>query len=285
VKVDRRSRLSYDEFQREYLVPNRPVVLLDAIERWPALGKWSLDWFKTNYGHRKFRCRGETEPVRLDAYIDSLAESTRETPAPYLRNINLQPDFLELLEDLEPRIIYSAPDMLCSRLMPKDWLRPNDLHQLFISGTGTTIPLHYDDWKSCNVISNLCGVKRFTFFVPEDGRFVYPRADNIILSEIANIYEVNRDRHPLFERATPIEVDLGPGETLLVPSGWWHTSLTLEPCISISSSFVSRHHWNAFAQEMRRLYGLYSPWKGAVVYSYLRSVGTAYRLAEYARLR
>lgn len=280
MNVDRRSGLSYEAFHAEYLAPNRPVVLTDAIARWPALGKWSLDWFKTHYGDRRFVCRGESEAIRIDDYIDSLATSTFERPRPYMRNINVQPDFVELLPDLEPRIIYSSPDLLCSPLMPKDWLRPHDLHQLFISGTGTTIPLHYDDWKSCNVISNLCGVKRFTFFAPEDGRYLYPRSDNIILSEIVNIYDVDTERHPLFSRATPIEVDLGPGETLLVPSGWWHTSLTLESCISISSSFVSKHHWQAFSREMHRLYAQFSPLKAKLVYAYLRGVGVAHQLVD-----
>ena len=39
--VDRRSGLTLEQFQREYEIPNRPVILTDVVGKWPAMRKWN----------------------------------------------------------------------------------------------------------------------------------------------------------------------------------------------------------------------------------------------------
>ena len=50
--------------------------------------------------------------------------------------------------------------------MPRDRLRPNHLNQLFISGRGARITLHYDDWMTHNMVSNIFGERPFMLFDP-----------------------------------------------------------------------------------------------------------------------
>ncbi len=49
--VDRRDRLSVNQFKHEYLLRNRPVVIVDAVEDWPARKTWTFDYFRDRYGH------------------------------------------------------------------------------------------------------------------------------------------------------------------------------------------------------------------------------------------
>ena len=49
--VDRHSNLSQKELLNEYVHKNKPVILTDAARKWPAIGKWTPDFFKKNYGH------------------------------------------------------------------------------------------------------------------------------------------------------------------------------------------------------------------------------------------
>ena len=83
-QIDRRTGLSREQFAREYLHPLRPVILTDAISHWPALGKWTPQFFKEKYGHLQVEAEGES--MALGDLIDRIAVSTREHPAPYLRN-------------------------------------------------------------------------------------------------------------------------------------------------------------------------------------------------------
>lgn len=119
MQVDRVA-LNEAEFESRYERHRIPVVIQGAIDHWPALGKWSLDHFRRHYGDRRVRCRGQISDITLGEYLDRLPSSTREDPPPYLRNLNIQPDWQELDADISPRLVYSRGDWLNSRLLPKD---------------------------------------------------------------------------------------------------------------------------------------------------------------------
>ena len=48
--VPRKENLSSHEFFTQYAKPNRPVVLKDFAKDWPALKKWSPEYFEETYG-------------------------------------------------------------------------------------------------------------------------------------------------------------------------------------------------------------------------------------------
>lgn len=275
MNVERCGAIGDAEFRERFVRPRRPVVLTDAIDAWPARERWSLAFFRRKYGQRLVTCRDQSTPVGLADYLDSLAESSFERPAPYLRNLNIQPDWPELVPDISPPVSYSQPDWLSSRLMPKDWPRPRHLNQLFISGKGTKISLHYDDWMTHNFVSNLVGEKEFMLFEPEQGQFLYPRQEEYLVSGIPDPYDVDFDAFPRFVQASPTLVRIGPGESLFVPCGWWHTTRTLSTCISVSSSFANRDNWDSLVREvgyMRSRYGAVR-WKTRLLCMYLAAVG------------
>ena len=51
-EIDRRHKLSRDEFLQEYYSTNRPVIITGMMDDWPAMGKWDLDYFGRNFGDR-----------------------------------------------------------------------------------------------------------------------------------------------------------------------------------------------------------------------------------------
>src|SRR5439155_10780447 len=48
--VERRSKLSRDEFMQRYVLPGRPVVLTDLADDWPARTRWTPQYLKQRYG-------------------------------------------------------------------------------------------------------------------------------------------------------------------------------------------------------------------------------------------
>lgn len=280
--VDRYDHLSEADFRDNFLIPRRPVVLTSAINAWPARRLWSLGFFRSRYGDRKVVCRGQHEPERLADYIDSLARSSFDQPAPYLRNINIQPDWPELVSDISPAVCYSRPDWLSSRFLPKNWPRPHHLNQFFMSGKGTRISLHYDDWMTHNMVSNLIGEKEFLLFEPDQGQYLYPRDDEYLVSKIPDPFAVDLAQFPAFAMARKVRVTLGPGETLFVPCGWWHTTRTLSTCISVSSSFANRYNWSAVVAEIRRLraHSGSAAWKTHMICWYLTAIGALLGVAS-----
>ena len=274
-----REGLTFAEFDHEYLRASRPVIIRGAIDRWPAYANWTPEMFARRYAGRPVQCRSDSGPWTMDSYIEKLETSSPDTPLPYLRNVNIQTDFPELVPDIEPRVIYSGPDWLSSRLMPDNWPRAKNLNQLFISGRGARISLHYDDWMTHNMISNICGDKRFVFFKADQSDKLYRRGSkmepNDYLLSAVDPWKPDLERFPKFKEAERIETVLRNGETLFIPAGWWHSSFTESTCISVSSSFANWSNWGAFVTEIGRLRQGSNPVKSTAMLAYLQAVGTS----------
>jgi hypothetical protein len=96
--------------------------------------------------------------------------------------------------------------------------------ELWMGPAGTITPLHHD--TSNILFVQVHGRKRVQLVPPAelsvldfvDGHFVpESRLDDLLGTEIA-----------------VREVELGPGETLHIPVGWWHRVVALAPSISLS---------------------------------------------------
>lgn len=251
VDVPRVSQISVRDFNEEFVRHRKPVVITDAAAAWPAMRKWSVGWFREHHGDRVVKRRGEAGTVTLREHLDALPDSSFERPVPYLRNLNIQTDWPELEADITPRIAITEPDWLSDPLMPTGWPRvARHLNQFFVSGRGTTIPLHFDEWMMHAFITNITGDKEFTLYSPDQTPYVYPKDDYYPVSRFEQPYNVDLAKYPEFAKASPVTVMLGAGESVFLPCGWWHTTRTHSTCISISSNFVNRHNWWAFREEM-----------------------------------
>ena len=49
--IEKRTGLTRQEFEEDYLKKNKPVIFTDLINNWPARDKWTFDYFKNKYGH------------------------------------------------------------------------------------------------------------------------------------------------------------------------------------------------------------------------------------------
>src|SRR4051794_31407779 len=114
VPIDRRRGLSHRDFVREYLRPQQPVILTDAIDHWPALGRWTPEFFRSAFGLRSVTVDGQQYALRdLLTFIE---HSSKARPAPYLRNLLIGDWAPELLEDILPMPDCTRPNWLGSPL-------------------------------------------------------------------------------------------------------------------------------------------------------------------------
>jgi len=47
-QIERRENLSNEEFMKEYVYANRPVIVTDALRQWKAVGRWTPEFFRGN---------------------------------------------------------------------------------------------------------------------------------------------------------------------------------------------------------------------------------------------
>ncbi|MDN3551345.1 cupin-like domain-containing protein [Mucilaginibacter aquaedulcis] len=251
--IDKRSGLSKKELYSEYVDRSLPVILTDAIDNWPALGKYTPAFFKENYGHINKTINGVT--YNMSDFIDQMLVSTSENQAVYPFNFDVKKVFPELMADFTPEVIYGKMDRINHRLMPQTILRGTTVYELFLGGNGSSFPyLHYDALYMHTQISQLYGSKDFLMYPPECTPNMYPYPNMTKFSQV-NFLDPDYEKFPLFKEVEPITVTVEQGETILFPAGWWHTTKINEPCISLGRAQLNGWNWDNFINDR------YDNWK------------------------
>jgi hypothetical protein len=159
IEIRDASGLSYATFLRDYVGTNRPVVVRNATQDWPALRKRTPPFFKERFGERLIDV-GHNERMRFDAFIDGVLASTHDKPGPYMYRLFFHQHLPEVLSDLSPPNPYSFPRRHASPLMPEFWRRPDGYLKLLIGGIGGRFPvMHFDTENAHAAITEIYGDK------------------------------------------------------------------------------------------------------------------------------
>jgi hypothetical protein len=255
MRIDRRSNLSKKEFLHEYVLKNRPVILTDAAAQWPALKKWTPQFFKAFYGDRKVpvferkRAVSVKESVFLRDYIDEITSANFSNRAKYLFSLKIPKVFPELLSDLQPRPIYWDPNWLDSKYllpgMPNFKLRNITGLEMNMGGAGSPFPfLHYDDLWTQTFITQVHGRKEWVLYEPDQTPYMYPSNNAENISQIPMEKDVDLQEFPLFANAKPLRFVVEEGEMLYGAAGWWHTTRALTPSIAVVLSTANGPIWS-----------------------------------------
>lgn len=233
--VERRKGLSKKELFEDYFLANRPVIVTDMAEHWPALQKWSPQYLKArfgdievevqqgrstdkNYEQNKLALR---KKMPLGALVD-LIEAYGSSNDLYMtaNNEALKSDPLaSLLDDIGPLPAYLSPENLIQNTF------------LWFGPAGTVTPLHHDTVHLFHL--QVMGRKRWRFISPMQTPLVYNF--NQVFSQV-DLEAPDLARFPLFSQAAIIEAVVEPGEALFLPLAWWHHVRSLDTCISLSFS-------------------------------------------------
>jgi histone arginine demethylase JMJD6 len=277
-QIDRHAALSRESFENDYLKPLRPVVITDAIAQWPALGKWTPQFFKDNYGHLEIHVDGQT--LTLGDLVDQVEVSTEENPAPYLRNQAIEEWPPELMADITPMPDCTRQNWLESRFFPSG--AKLAAIEAYIGGRGATFPtLHYDGLHTHAFLMQLHGEKEYIAFGPDQTPYMYPHSVGGNTSQIDNLLDPDFDVHPLFERAEGVRFKLHPGETLFIPSGWWHTARILSPSVTVSINGLNRTNYQDFRRDYCASISKGSRIKALVAWAGLAIANATHLFEEY----
>lgn len=213
--IDHRTGLSRDNFRDTYLVPRKPVVFTDLMDTWPAKDKWRIDYLKKQYGQLKV-------PVYSENY---------SKPGKGYMEPDMKIPFKEYLELLEagpcPYRLFLFNIFLHAGEMCKDFSMPtimdgffNEFPYMFFGGKGSKVALHYDIDLSHIFLNQFHGRKRVVLFPPEESHNIYQHPFTV-----ASYIDVNNpdyEKFPALRNVKGYETYLDPGETLFMPSGYWH---------------------------------------------------------------
>ncbi len=229
-EIERREMVPADEFFDHYYGALRPVVLTKWLQDWPALTKWSPDYFAERFGHVQIEVvTGRDADPDGHRNIDkhrqtmTMAEychlvcSRGVTNDIYLVSGNRvleRPELAELLADLTPPAdMFEVP------------VRPG-YASLWFGPAGTRTALHHD--ASNIMICQILGRKRITIIPPLSAALVQQAQGYYAHEDWKNLVADEDDALAIRT------VELSAGEALFLPIGYWHEVEALEPSIHVS---------------------------------------------------
>jgi len=213
--VDRRSGLSREIFAQEYLYPMRPVVFTDIMRHWPARERWTIAHFKKQYGH-----------LRVPVVSNNYSKPGKGYMTPDM--VIYFADYLDILEsgpsDLRIflwNIFRAAPELRRDFHMPTimDGF-VDELPFMFFGGQGSHVALHFDIDMSHVFLNQIHGRKRVILFPQDQSRNLYQHPFTV--ASYVDLNNPDYNKYPALAHARGYEVLLQPGESLFMPSGYWH---------------------------------------------------------------
>ncbi len=236
--VDIVENISRESFREKYQVPQRPVVLRGLWKDYPATTKWTIDYFKKELGNIMVGV--------YDAAGEKPDRSTKGAPkkmrfADYLDTITAGPSDLRLFLF---NILKHKPELRNDFDYPPITSRYlKQLPFMFFGGKDSVVRMHQDMDFANVFLTQLHGRKRVVLFSPAYSKFLYRYPFNVHSS--VDIGNPDFEKYPALRFVEGQTCILEPGDTLFMPSGYWHYIKYLEGGYAINQRALSPHtaHW------------------------------------------
>ena len=213
----------------------RPVLLDGLLDDWPRRADLTLARLRERFADRQLptmltkggTVEGDVDrglsfgTARFGDYLDRLTNG--EAVDSYL---------ISPLDSWLPELKDDMPPPTYCRDAP--WRNA----RLWLSSPGTRVPMHRD--VAHNIFIQLAGRKRFLLYPSAASPWLY---SNPFTSGLPNYSRIDPERpdydtFPLSRAVRPLEVVLGPGDAIFLPSRWWHLVRSLEVSLSVNFWFA-----------------------------------------------
>lgn len=203
------------EFEKNYLQPQKPVILRGLLKGTKAYEEWDFEYFKRVAGHLTigvFENREEDldktlkvphRKMKFADYLDLIAT----TPTDLRIHLwNIFKDCPELMNDFE------FPDIKTQFL--------KGFPYMFFGGQGSVARMHQDIDMSNVFLTQFEGKRRVVLFSPAYSKLLYRYPFNVHSG--ANVVQPDYERHPGLKYVKGFECYLERGDTLFMPGEYWH---------------------------------------------------------------
>ncbi|XP_020593236.1 F-box protein At1g78280 [Phalaenopsis equestris] len=249
--LERRNNQSLEAFNNK-IDEKKPVLLTEVASTWPARYKWTVDQLLSNYGDVSFRISQRSSKkitMKLKDYVSYMNCQHDEDPL-YIFDDKFGEVAPALLQD------YCVPS-----LFQEDFFDVLDYDQrppfrwLIIGPERSGASWHVDPGLTSAWNTLLCGRKRWALYppgrVPVGVTVHVSEDDGDINIESPSSLQWWLDIYPLLDdQDKPLECTQLPGETIFVPSGWWHCVLNLDTTVAVTQNFVNTSNFEFVCLDM-----------------------------------
>lgn len=215
LKIDTVENISEKEFNREYFLPQKPVIIKGLINSTPAYEKWNMQYMREMLG----------------STVVDVFDNSKKTNSAYTFGDLQMPfcDYIDILLKNEPtsyRLFLFNGFKHCKEFK-KDFPCPqlfkgilDHIGFMFFGSKGTKVRMHFDIDMSNVLHTQFVGKKRVLLISQEYNDFLYKTPFNTF--SIADFDNPDYDKFPAMRYVQGYDVTLEYGDTLYMPEGYWH---------------------------------------------------------------
>lgn len=239
--VDVVNDITPEEFKTNYFNVKKPVVLKNLSKQWPAYTKWTWDYLKQVAGDKQIPIYNN---IKSDAY----------TPINKADGYSSFGDYVDMIRNgpAEWRIFFfnifaHAPQLKDDFTWPDNYIKGflKSMPSMFAGGKGSITHMHFDIDLPNLIHTQFIGKKRVLLFPNEEKDKLYRKPFEVLsLADFSNYYDAEKskvdvEKFPALKLTHGYDVILEHGDTLFMPSGFWHHMEYLE-----SGFAMSLRAWN-----------------------------------------
>ena len=256
---------TWQEFKEMYFNKDMPVQL-PSDESMPCIKKWQdVAYFKERFGKRLI-------PLEVGKYDD--VENWKEEIVPMETFIDehLAPDILKKEDNnfvsylAQHQLFEQIPQLALDFEIPK-WCNAGHFERcnIWLGTSGTITPCHFDSYD--NIFGQIVGYKFVRMYLESDSKYLYKSGGNWETTRSwtdalnddedgnakkdtkkkfrnaqgnisgVDVESPDLEKYPDFAKATPMDVILGPGDFIYIPSRTWHYVRSLTVSCSLNFLF------------------------------------------------
>src|SRR3984885_4012776 len=228
--VDTVENISSSDFKKHYLAPRRPLIIKGLTGSWPARKKWTPGYLKQVVGKKVVPLYDNSKADPSKPINSSAAEMPFDD---YIDLIMLEPTELRIFFF---NIFKQAPELLNDIAFPKELMGGflESMPSMFFGGSNSVTFLHYDIDLPHIFHTHFGGKKQVILFENKWKRRLYCIPNATYALEDYDVLNPDIKKFPALNGVEGTEVFLEHGDTLFMPTGYWHWMKYIEGGYSLS---------------------------------------------------
>lgn len=228
-EIERVKTISKEDFYNNYVKKQKPVVIEQLTNDWPAFEKWNLNYIKEIAGDKTVPLYDDRPVSHKDGFNEAHAKMKMS-------------DYVDLLQSKPTNyriflynLMQEVPHLKHDFKWPKIGLRlVKQLPMLFFGGENSKVFMHFDIDYSNILHFHFHGKKRCMLFSPTETPYMYKVPYSLISREDIDFDNPDFEKWPALKKVKGLVCDLNHGEMLYMPEGYWHYMKYVTPGFSMS---------------------------------------------------
>jgi len=219
------NELNKSTFKNDWINTKKPLIIKGLLDESPARN-WNIDYLEKELGHFPVKVFDRQRKNKTSFLVGD-----HKVPMNHMLHLIRENKVSDLRMFVNPILTKNkklAKEIPCPDFFKCAFQLPN---LMFIGGKSTMVPLHYDFMYDDGLLTQLFGRKEIILIDQSQSHLLYRLPFNS--TSMVNLFDPNFDMYPNLKKVKAYRTILEHGDTIYIPSGFWHQMIYTDASLSI----------------------------------------------------